>query len=39
LQSAGLEATPSSPDELAAFAASETKKWAAVIENAGIEPE
>jgi len=35
----GGEATPSTPDELAAFVRSETLKWAKVIKTAGIEPE
>lgn len=39
LQRAGIEATPSTPDELRAFTASETEKWARAIKDAGIEPE
>lgn len=39
LRGAGIEASPGTPDELRAFAAAETKKWAASIRAAGIEPE
>jgi tripartite-type tricarboxylate transporter receptor subunit TctC len=39
LNSAGIEATPSTPDALKAFAAAETEKWAKVVKEAGIEPE
>lgn len=39
LNAAGIEATPSTPDELKSFAAAETEKWAKVVKEAGIEPE
>jgi tripartite-type tricarboxylate transporter receptor subunit TctC len=39
LQRAGIEATPSTPDELRAFTAREAEKWAKAIKDAGIEPE
>lgn len=36
---AGVDAWSSTPDELRAFQASETRKWGQVIKGAGIEPE
>lgn len=39
LERAGVEATPSTPEELAAFSEAETRKWAEVVKAAGIEPE
>jgi tripartite-type tricarboxylate transporter receptor subunit TctC len=39
LLNAGIEPTSSTPAELAAFAASETEKWAKIVKAAGIEPE
>ncbi len=36
---AGIEPSSSTPAELAAFVASETKKWAEITKAAGIEPE
>lgn len=39
LSAIGAEVALSSPTELAAFQAAETKKWAAVIRQAGIKPE
>lgn len=39
LERAGIEPAPSTPEELAAFAEAETKKWAEVVKAAGIEPE
>ena len=35
----GFEVTLSSPDELSAFAASETQKWAEAVKSAGIPPQ
>jgi tripartite-type tricarboxylate transporter receptor subunit TctC len=39
LLNAGIEPTSSTPEELGAFAAAETEKWAKIVEAAGIEPE
>lgn len=39
LLSAGIEPASSTPEELAAFVAAETEKWARIVEAAGIEPE
>jgi tripartite-type tricarboxylate transporter receptor subunit TctC len=39
LLNAGIEPTSSTPDELRAFVASETEKWAKIVKAAGIEPE
>ena len=39
LLSAGVEPLTSTPDELRAFVASETKKWADIVKAAHIEPE
>ena len=39
LVGAGIEPSSSTPAELAAFVASETKKWAEITKAAGIEPE
>jgi tripartite-type tricarboxylate transporter receptor subunit TctC len=39
LLGAGIEPTSSTPEELKAFVASETEKWAKIVKAAGIEPE
>jgi tripartite-type tricarboxylate transporter receptor subunit TctC len=39
LLSAGIEPSSSTPEELKAFVASETEKWAKTVKAAGIEPE
>ena len=39
LLNAGIEPTSSTPEELKAFATSETEKWAKIVKAAGIEPE
>lgn len=39
LLNAGIEPTSSTPEELGAFVASETEKWAKIVKAAGIEPE
>lgn len=39
LLNAGIEPTSSTPEELEAFAAAETGKWARIVKAAGIEPE
>ena len=39
LLNAGIEPTSSTPEELNAFVASETEKWAQIVKAAGIEPE
>lgn len=36
---AGIEPEASTPDELAAFARSETEKWGRIVKSAGIEPQ
>ena len=39
LLNAGIEPSSSTPEELKAFVASETEKWAKIVKAAGIEPE
>jgi tripartite-type tricarboxylate transporter receptor subunit TctC len=39
LLTAGIEVEASSPDQLKAFVISETKKWAKIVADAGIQPE
>lgn len=39
LTTLGIEASPSSPDELRAQVAAEIVKWAAIVKSAGIEPQ
>jgi tripartite-type tricarboxylate transporter receptor subunit TctC len=39
LLKAGIEPASSTPDQLRAFVASETKKWADIVKAAGIQPE
>jgi len=39
LRAAGIEPSPSTPEELGSFTAAETEKWAKSIEAAGIEPQ
>jgi tripartite-type tricarboxylate transporter receptor subunit TctC len=37
--SVGLDTFATTPEELASFQAAESRKWAAVIKNANIQPE
>lgn len=39
LRAAGIEPSPSTPEDLRTFTAAETEKWARLIKLAGIEPE